>query len=951
MKKRTILLILACVTTLTMVAQGVPLMRNYFSKEYGAHNRNFDVVCGADGMLFVANFEGLLYYDKAQWHIIHTQGIHRMTAVFRDKKDLIWVGGYNFIGYLDNDEFGRPQLRSVTPGGSVPFHGQVDKIWQDENGYVCFQISDHSVYCVRGMKLETVGAVPPEDEPVTLDGNYDVRQVLTLHGGLRAVATAGNGVIILDRNGRQLYRLDEEYGLCNNNVNHIAYDDHGLLWGATDYGLFAISLPSIYSRYTEVEGLKGEVMDIEVVDDVLFAGTLNGLFRCEKQRFVPVAEIRHACWQLKQDGNSVLAATTNGVYRVFSNGSAQQLTTASSTSALPVPEGILSGELDGLFFYKDKGSFRSERSDAKKVTRLHEDHEGNVWARNIYGQIWLNRVGTTTFEQLEVGQQKDQINTLVFGNKEIYCVNLENVWHWNGKRMVRANHQLKELMPFPSFSYTDSDGYIWLTDAEGRNLNVIKEEEDASVYDPYVSPLQDYVVRSFFRQNSQMWVGGDFGLIGIRRDVDDPLLSTDPHLLVRSVVIHGDSVVWGGFGEQPTRLEPFDSDSRDIQINYSLDYMELLGNTTYRYRLNGGHWTVWTIHPQAHFVNMASGTYNMEIQGRDALGRLSEITSLEFTIRAPFYMRWYMLLLYFLVAGITVYVLVRWRMHQLEMDKIRLETIVQERTAEVAKQKDQLLRQEKMATVGKLTQGLIDRILNPMNYINNFSKLSAGLIDDVRTNIESEQEHMDEDNYEDTVEVLDMLAQNLQKVEQHGLNTTRTLKAMEEVLKDRTGGMVPMNLVPMLQKNYEMLNQYYQNEIHSYGIHTALNCNYKDLRIQGNAEQLSKTIMSLLSNSIYAVIKRAEREAGFQPEIALGVSVNPDNKVCIHIRDNGTGIESTIIDKIFDPFFTTKTTGEAAGVGLYLSHEIALNHGGNITVTSEKNNFTDFEITLPMLTN
>jgi ligand-binding sensor domain-containing protein len=98
-----------------MVAQGVPLMRNYFSKEYGAHNRNFDVVCGADGMLFVANFEGLLYYDKAQWHIIHTQGIHRMTAVFRDKKDLIWVGGYNFIGYLVNDELGRPQLRSVTP--------------------------------------------------------------------------------------------------------------------------------------------------------------------------------------------------------------------------------------------------------------------------------------------------------------------------------------------------------------------------------------------------------------------------------------------------------------------------------------------------------------------------------------------------------------------------------------------------------------------------------------------------------------------------------------------------------------------------------------------------------------------------------------------------------------------------------------------------------------------
>ena len=49
-----------------------------------------------------------------------------------------------------------------------------------------------------------------------------------------------------------------------------------------------------------------------------------------------------------------------------------------------------------------------------------------------------------------------------------------------------------------------------------------------------------------------------------------------------------------------------------------------------------------------------------------------------------------------------------------------------------------------MATVGKLTQGLIDRILNPLNYINNFAKLSEGLLKDVEANIEDEKEKMDE---------------------------------------------------------------------------------------------------------------------------------------------------------------------------------------------------------------
>jgi signal transduction histidine kinase len=67
------------------------------------------------------------------------------------------------------------------------------------------------------------------------------------------------------------------------------------------------------------------------------------------------------------------------------------------------------------------------------------------------------------------------------------------------------------------------------------------------------------------------------------------------------------------------------------------------------------------------------------------------------------------------------------------------------------------------------------------------------------------------------------------------------------------------------------------------------------------------------------------------------------------VYDNGIGIEDTIINKIFDPFFTTKTTGEAAGVGLYLSREIVQNHGGDISAKSVKNEYSEFTITLPAI--
>jgi signal transduction histidine kinase len=297
---------------------------------------------------------------------------------------------------------------------------------------------------------------------------------------------------------------------------------------------------------------------------------------------------------------------------------------------------------------------------------------------------------------------------------------------------------------------------------------------------------------------------------------------------------------------------------------------------------------------------------------------------------------------------------------------MRLEAIVQERTAEVVKQKDEieeksksletalselseaqseLVRQEKMATVGKLTQGLIDRILNPLNYINNFAKLSEGLVDDARANIEDEKDRMSPENYDDTIDVLTMLKGNLQKVGEHGSNTTRTLKAMEEVMKDRSSGIIKTDLVSMMHKDKEMLNTYYEKDITKYHIKCVFECPTTPIYIMANPELLSSSLMSLLNNSLYAVKKKAKRKE-FTPEIDVTLTKKNDLAQIV-IRDNGIGIEDTIIHKIFDPFFTTKTTGEASGVGLYLSREVIQNYGGDIRVASLKDEYTEFTIIIP----
>ena len=160
-----------------------------------------------------------------------------------------------------------------------------------------------------------------------------------------------------------------------------------------------------------------------------------------------------------------------------------------------------------------------------------------------------------------------------------------------------------------------------------------------------------------------------------------------------------------------------------------------------------------------------------------------------------------------------------------------------------------------------------------------------------------------------------------------------------------------MDLIGVIRQDEEMLQTYYKQDIDQYGIRITFDCPEGPLPIDGNPDQLSKTFMSLLGNAVYAIKKKAARPdinqaTPYIPEITLRLTTD-SKQALISIRDNGIGIEDTILDKIFDPFFTTKTTGEASGVGLYLSREIIQNIGGDISVKSVKDEYSEFIINIP----
>ena len=953
------MLLWACIAA----AQGIPFIKNYTPDDYHAHNRNFDVVTTDDGSVFIANFEGLLYYNNVEWRIIHTPGITRITVIYKDRNNEIWAGGYNYFGKIQIKDNGELYLQSVGKQGA--FRGEVQEIWEEKDGSLNFLVNDGNIYEVKGNQFHVkrkiskgrldIGLSDVLDINALLENNKaevlsDVTQREPLGNGLNAAVRRGQGLVITDDNGKELYTITETNGLCTNSVVYIAYDGHGKLWGSTENGIFSIAIPSAFSCFTRNEGLCEEVLSIAEFNGKKYVGTIDGLFRQEGRTFVQVGLGNHACWQLTVTSQGLLAATSNGIYGISTNGTIRQLSSMASNAFLDLGTEILSGEIDGVYTINKVTNARNMVCKLEKVSKIFKDQKGVIWLQNIYGEVWCKENDNKGFHAYH-SKTKDAA-TLVPTKSAIMVVDAE----------------AEKPFPYPLFSYMDDSSITWLTNNEGKSLYRWKDGKEVEDIKYLLRPVDKMTIRSMFVDDEEVWLGNDTGFTIINTKEDDPAFNTQPKLLIRTIKLRNDSVVWGGYGEMPTSFL-FKSKENHLTFTYSLDFETVIGENLYRYQLNDGNWSAWADDKDLEFTNLPYGSYTLKIQGRDGFGHETEIVSFSFAIAYPFYLKWYMICLYILLFGACIYGLVQLRLRKLEKDKLQLEKVVQERTAEVVKQKDeiqekseslekalddlhsaqnQLIRQEKMATVGKLTQGLIDRILNPLNYINNFSKLSQGLVKDIEANIEDEKDHMDEENYEDTIDVLGMLDGNLQKVGEHGVNTTRTLKAMEEMLKDRTGGVVEMDLTSVFKQDEEMVGKYYAEEIKQYHIATKFNYPDSGVLVKGNPDQLSKTFMSMIGNAIYAIVKKAQRKP-YEAVLSLEATV-ADGMVNIVIRDNGIGIEEKIIDKIFDPFFTTKTTGEASGIGLYLSHDVIQNYGGYISVESVKDEYTQFTITLPVIT-
>jgi GAF domain-containing protein len=284
---------------------------------------------------------------------------------------------------------------------------------------------------------------------------------------------------------------------------------------------------------------------------------------------------------------------------------------------------------------------------------------------------------------------------------------------------------------------------------------------------------------------------------------------------------------------------------------------------------------------------------------------------------------------------------------------VRLFAEVQARTRELSQSlddlrtaQDRLVQTAKLASLGQLTAGIAHEIKNPLNFVNNFSALSAELVDELNDTLrpaalETKTRHEVDD-------LTQMLKDNLSKVVQHGKRADSIVKNMLLHSREGSGERRPVEINAVVDESLNLA--YHGVRAEKSGFDITLQRNFDpDVGIADvYPQEIARVLLNLISNGFYAATRRAaETGDGFEPTL-WAITKNLGDKIEIRIRDNGIGIAPEAKEKIFNPFFTTKPAGEGTGLGLSMSHDIVVKqHGGTIDVDTEAGIFTEFIVTLP----
>ena len=300
---------------------------------------------------------------------------------------------------------------------------------------------------------------------------------------------------------------------------------------------------------------------------------------------------------------------------------------------------------------------------------------------------------------------------------------------------------------------------------------------------------------------------------------------------------------------------------------------------------------------------------------------------------------------------------------ELKQNNERLDSLVAKRTSEVRERnielekavarlkemQEQIILQEKMASLGVLTAGIAHEIKNPLNFVNNFSELSVELCGELKESLQSARKKFDAKEWDAIEDIIANMEQNVQKIQEHGKRADSIVRGMLLHSRGKTGErqMTDFNALVTEYVNLAYHGMRAQDASFNVKIITKLDPAIGQISIV--PQDLSRAILNLVNNGCDSAYEKKKSATGdaFNPVLTVQTRDLGD---CVELRihDNGRGIPANIKEKIFSPFFTTKPTGKGTGLGLSIVYDVVVHeHCGQVRVEAEEGEFAEFIVTIP----
>lgn len=254
----------------------------------------------------------------------------------------------------------------------------------------------------------------------------------------------------------------------------------------------------------------------------------------------------------------------------------------------------------------------------------------------------------------------------------------------------------------------------------------------------------------------------------------------------------------------------------------------------------------------------------------------------------------------------------------------------------------QLIQNEKMASLGELTSGIAHEIQNPLNFVNNFSEVNTELIEEMK-------EELKAGKTDDAIRLADNIRSNNDKIAFHGKRADSIVKGMLQHSRSGSGQKEATDINNLADECLRLSYHGMRAKDKSFNAKTDTSFDDSLPKVNIISQDIGRVLLNLFTNSFYSVIQKKKQVGEGYTSVVSVSTAKMGNMVKIVVKDNGNGIPQKVIDKIFQPFFTTKPTGEGTGLGLSMSYDIITKgHNGELKADSREGEFAAFTILLPV---